>query len=69
MTDPVTEPPGRDEAGRVDEGVPADDELERGVAGVQFALQHRQGDVDHEEVELRHERRDKDSGQCQPAPP
>jgi hypothetical protein len=33
------------------------------------SLQDRQGDVDHEQVELRHESRDEDRGQGQPAPP
>ncbi len=63
VADQVAEPAAGDHAGRVGERVPADDQLQRGRAGAQVAVQRGRGDVDDEEVELGQELRGQQHGQ------
>jgi hypothetical protein len=64
----VTEPAAGDEAGRVGEGVAADDELQRDRARVQLVLQGREGDVHDVRVEAVHDHGGEGDRQQQAAP-
>jgi hypothetical protein len=55
VSDQVAEPATGYQAGGVYERIAADDEFERGGAGVQVALEGWSGHVDHEKIELGHE--------------
>jgi hypothetical protein len=64
----VAEPPTGDQRHRVGERIPGDDELHLRETGVQVSLHRRDGDVDDELVEDRHERCGDDHDKREPAP-
>ena len=64
--EPVAERAGGEQEGGERQRVGVDDPLQAGEAGVQFALDVGQGDVDDRDVEQQHERRDRDQDEGPP---
>ena len=64
--EPVAERAGGEQEGGEGQRVGVDDPLQAGEAGVEFALDVRQGDVDDGDVEQQHERRDRDEDEGPP---